>query len=447
MLRILPERSIILRSSAPKRRSSLSFENLETRALLSSAAVISWKMAPQIALDPAHGNAPDLPNTSAYVSPAGGYQVLLDASKTPDLQPSSTYTWTISEAGQTVASVQGEKSSVSLPEGPYTVQLTVNGVRGASGPVVADQDIVVKDVLIVAIGDSYASGEGNPVVNGLYFLKSAQWAYSPDPAMNLQNAKAHRSTLAASAQFALALQKSNPQEAVTFVSVADSGATIDRGLLGPMASDVDSNYTLPDQIDEVHHIVGSHPIDVLTVSIGGNDIGFSTRIKELASNSILGKTSLSDIQTQLNTDMAALPQKYASLGQAIQGLGPDKVLITEYPNMTRNQQGQYAPIKLAGLAAIGKANVQFADQNILTPLNQNIETAAAANNWTVVGSLDAPFRTHGYSSTNSWFQSVGTSLKDESNPIGAFHPNVKGQQAIANQLLAVYDQTIVSASH
>ena len=154
MLRRLRERSNILRSSAPKRRSSLSFENLETRALLSSAAVISWKMAPQIALDPAHGNAPDLPNTSAYVSLVGGYQVLLDASKTPGLQPGSTYNWTISQAGQTVASAQGEQSSVALPEGPYTVQLTVNGVRGASGPVIADQDMVVKDLLIVSNGDA-----------------------------------------------------------------------------------------------------------------------------------------------------------------------------------------------------------------------------------------------------------------------------------------------------
>ena len=446
MLRRLTERSNILRSSAPKRRSSLSFENLETRALLSSAAVISWKLAPQIALDPAHGNAPDLPNTSAYVSPVGGYQVLLDASKTPGLQPGSTYTWTISEAGQTVASAQGEKSSVALPEGPYTVQLTVSGVRGASGPVVADQDIVVKDVLIVSVGDSYASGEGNPVVNGFYFVKPAQWAYSPDPTMDLQNAKAHRSTLAAPAQFALALQKANPQEAVTFVSVADSGATINKGLLGTMPSDVDSTYTLPGQIGEVHQIVGSHPIDVLTVSIGGNDIGFSTRLKELAANSILGKSTLSDIQTQLSTDLANLPQQYAALGQAIHGLDPAKVLITEYPDPTHNQQGQYAPIKIAGLAAISQANVQFADQDILTPLNQAIDSAAAANNWTAVGGLDAPFQTHGYTSSNSWFQNVGKSLRYESSTIGAFHPNIKGQQAIASRLLTVYDQTTSTAT-
>ena len=446
MTRFLMKRSNFLRSSAPKRRWTFSVENLEIRALLSSAAVISWKMAPQIALDPAHGNAPDLPNTSDYVNPPGGYKLLLDASKTPGLRPKSTYTWVISESGTKIASLQGEKSSISLPEGPYNVQLTVNGVRGTNGPVVADENIAVNDVLIVAIGDSYASGEGDPVVNGLYFLKSAHWAYSADAAMNLQNAKAHRSTLAAPAQFALSLQKNNPHEAVTFVSVANSGATIDKGLNGPMSSNVDSSYILPAEIDQVHQIIGSHPIDVLTVSIGGNDINFSTRLKELASNSILGGTTLSEIRNQVNVDLAALPQKYASLGQAIHGLNPGKVLITEYPDLTRNQDGQYVPVKFGAIDAINTANVQFADLNILKPLNQAIDTAAAANNWTTVGSLAAPFRTHGYSSTNSWIRNVGDSLRFESSSIGAFHPNTKGQQAIALRLLDVYNQTNVSTT-
>ena len=445
MLRLLLRRSNVPRSAAPGRRSRPSFEGLESRGLLSTAAVISWRMAPQIAPDPAHGGAPDLPNTAAYVNPAGGYQVLLDASKTPNIAPNSTYTWTIRQADRTVASVSGEESSVTLPEGPYTVQLSVNGVRGADGPAVAREDIVVKDVLIVAIGDSYASGEGNPVVNGFYFVKPAQWAYSPDPAMNVQNAKAHRSTLAAPAQFALALQAEDPHEAVTFVSVADSGATIDKGLLGPLVSNVDAAYTLPDQVDQVRQIVGSHPIDVLTVSVGGNDIGFSDRLKELASNSILGKARLSDIRARTQADLAALSRKYATLGQAIGGLAPARVLITEYPNLSRNQRGQYAPIRIAGLPAISKANVQFADQTILTPLNQAIEAAAAANHWTAVDGLDAPFRTHGYASTNSWFQDVGGSLRDESSTIGAFHPNGKGQQAIADRLLAVYDQGSAAA--
>lgn len=440
MLRALDRSSF---PRAPKRRLALAVENLDVRTLL-SAAVISWEIAPRIAVERGQGDAFALPNTPDYVSPAGGYQVLLDASKTPGIRPASTFTWTVSESGNVISTVQGKKSSVSLPEGSYSVRLSVGGVRGAKAPVVAAEDIVVKDVLVVSIGDSYASGEGNPVTNGVYFLKSAQWAYSPDPAMKLQNAKGHRSTLSAPAQFALALERSDPHQAVTFVSVANSGARMDKGLLGSMSSNVDSDYTLPAQIDQVRKLIGTRSIDVLTVSIGGNDIGFSSRLKELASNSLLGNVTQGEIRNSVDADLAALPQKYAALDRAIDGLNPGKVLITEYPDITGNQKGQYVPIRLVGVSAISKENVQFADEAILQPLNRSIETAATANGWISVDYADQ-FRTHGYSSTKSWVRSFGESMRIESSAIGAFHPNEKGQVVIANHLLDAYNQTVVAS--
>ncbi len=241
---------------------------------------------------------------------------------------------------------------------------------------VVSTTVVVKDILIVSIGDSYASGEGNPVVPGYFGFESAQWAYSPDPAMELENANAHRSTVAAPAQFALALQKSNPHEAVTFVSVANSGATIAQGLLGPMPSIGDPSYTLPAEIDEVKQIIGSHPINVLTVSIGADDIGFSTRVDQLIENTELGSPSLSTIQSQVDADLATLPQQYAMLDQAIKGLDPGQILITGYPDLTRNSQGKIAPIVFLGLDIISAKDAKFAANNIIAPLDQAVETAA-----------------------------------------------------------------------
>lgn len=430
------------RASTPRRRVAVVVEALEGRSLLSASAVISWKMAPRVAVVPKGGEIAALPNTPEYVSPASGYQVILDGSKTPGARPGSSYDWTVKKAGETLATFSGKAPSIALPEGPYTVQLTVKGAKGAKAPLTASQDIEVKSVLIVSIGDSYASGEGNPVRNGYYFIKSAKWASSPDPAMAIQNSKAHRSTLSAPALFAQMLQDQDPHQAVTFVSVANSGATIDKGLLGPMTSVADTSYILPPEVDQVRQIVGDEPIDVLLVSIGGNDIGFSTRMKQLGSNSITGGTPLKQIRKEVNADLAALPAKYAALDQAIDELDPGHVLITQYPDMTRNQKGEYAPIKLAGLSAISKSNVEFADQKILVPLNQAISTAAATHGWTTVGNLAEPFRTHGYSSTDSWFVDVGESLKNESSLVGAFHPNLKGQRAVADAILATYQQTV-----
>ena len=201
------------------RRALAGVEMLEVRSLLTSAAVIEWSMVPQIADDPLHSNEPDLPNTHAYVNPPDGYGVLLDASHSAGIQPTTTFAWTVTNSSGFSASLSGEDPSISLQQGPYTVQLTATALQGSGGPQITTTQIQVKDVLIVSIGDSIASGEGNPVVPSVF---DPQWAYSPDPAMNTENANAHRSTISGPAQFALQLQEANPQEAVTFVSVADS---------------------------------------------------------------------------------------------------------------------------------------------------------------------------------------------------------------------------------
>jgi lysophospholipase L1-like esterase len=433
----IPARALI-HSGRARRRLAVCVEVLEPRALLSSAASIQWEMAPQIAPDPNHGAQPDLPNTSAYVNPPNGYEVLLDASHSRGIGPLSSFNWTISQSSKVVTTVQGEKPDVDLPEGTYTVQLTANNLRGTTGPAVVSTSVVVKDILIVSIGDSYASGEGNPVVPGYFGFESAQWAYSPDASMELQNANAHRSTVAAPAQFALALQKSNPHEAVTFVSVANSGASIAQGLLGPMPSIGDPSYILPAELDELKQIIGSHPISVLTLSIGANDIGFSTRVDQLIENTELGSPSLSTIQSQVNADLATLPQQYAMLDQAIKVLDPGQILITGYPDLTRNSQGKIAPIVFLGLDIISAKDAKFAANSIIAPLDQAVGTAARTYGWTYVD-YSADFRRHGYPSTNSWIRDLNDSEEIEDSFDGAFHPNAAGHRDIAKRLLQAYE--------
>jgi lysophospholipase L1-like esterase len=429
------------RSSSRKRNPrnfGSKMELLEVRSLLSSTPVILWQMDPQIALDPAHGDEPDLPNTSAYVNPPGGYGLTLDASNSTGILPTSTFTWTVTGPGRHAMHLTGETPALSLPQGNYKVKLEASGLAGTTKPVTTSTTIQVKDLLIVSIGDSFASGEGNPVVPANESPDGAQWAYSPDPAMNQENADAHRSTISGPAEFALDLQEENPHEAVTFVSVADSGATISQGLLGPMPSIGNPSVQLPAQISEVKQIIGKHPINVLTLSVGANDIGFAGQVAGLLSNTSTGSPSLATLQSRLNADFQALPGLYSKLNKAIKKLHAGKVLITDYPDQTRNQNGVVSAIPgPPGTTLINTTDAQFLSANIATPLNSAIAAAAKANHWKFVDIFNA-FLNHGYSSTDTWIRSFDQSLEREGSIDGFFHPNAAGEQAIAQQLLAAY---------
>ena len=136
-----------------------------------------------------------------------------DASQLAPPQAANSYEWVI--AGLPLAPMRSCLLRHHFPkQGPYFVRLTISG-PDAAGPF--DQLIVVRDHLIVSLGDSYASGEGNPDVNRAGSTP-ARWV----------DKRCHRSAYAGPAQAALALERADPHSSVTFLSFACSGATINR---------------------------------------------------------------------------------------------------------------------------------------------------------------------------------------------------------------------------
>jgi PKD repeat protein len=99
-------------------------------------------------IDPVHG--------SPAVNPSS-WRVDFDAGASTG--GVATYRWSVD--GQVVAELPQAKYSHYFPaEGRYRVGLTVTGAGGESAT--TEHDVTVQDWLIVAIGDSYASGEGVP---------------------------------------------------------------------------------------------------------------------------------------------------------------------------------------------------------------------------------------------------------------------------------------------
>ena len=83
-----------------------------------------------------------------------------------DQDQAATYGWRIDNGPRVTAGCRYEHA-FSTP-GPHEVDLTITGVSGRSTS--STQTIDLRDYLIVSLGDSYASGEGNPEVPGTYAI-------------------------------------------------------------------------------------------------------------------------------------------------------------------------------------------------------------------------------------------------------------------------------------
>jgi hypothetical protein len=204
-----------------------------------------------------------------------------------------SYDWTI--RGVTVdgfeAHLSGEVCNLTLnnlpARGQYGVTLFVKTTSSASDS--SAQLIEIKDWLIVSIGDSFSSGEGNPDRPGVYGADHIQGCQGKithvEKRAVWKDRRCHRSALSAPALTAEQIERSDDQSSVTFLSFACSGAEIEpliskryRGQESPSPSDIG---VLP-QIAAIKAAVGDRPIDALLVTVGIDDLEFSSFMTKCA---------------------------------------------------------------------------------------------------------------------------------------------------------------------
>lgn len=293
---------------------------------------------------------------SWYLEDAG-YPVELNACRSRGTR----YVWAITDsAGSPVVTTTpralGKKTcrrSLLLPEGSYTARLTVTSL-GAKSTVALP--LTVQNLLMVVLGDSYASGEGNPR-NVEAWLRSGGMFTGFRPYWDDEPCR--RSVHGGAAQAALALEQASARTSVTLVDVSCSGATIDAGILGPQTS---AGQTTS-QIEQVRGIIGSRPIDLVSLTVGGNDVGFTSILTSCATKancpvqpaSTRPLTGFPTLQDGAQARIAALPGAYARVAAclggtscALAGPGQDAalplspgaaVLPTLYPDITRAASG------------------------------------------------------------------------------------------------------------
>jgi hypothetical protein len=258
-------------------------------------------------------------------------------------------------------------------------------------------EIAVRDILIAGLGDSIASGEGNPdrpvalADEGFcfrYYLSSAAAQYyrpsragykggraceAPDllPVWQRQSAlwfnpACHRSLYSYQTRTALALAVRYPHIAVTYLPLACTGATITEGLFGsqrarecpPSKSNATCQGTVNGQIAELREAVTAarrrqpdRGLDLVLLSIGANDIYFSGLVADVIVDNPTERAlfrrsgvmaTVDDSRSVLARD---LPQGFSKLREALKPLVGDlsRVIYTSYANPTLGEGGAPCP--------------------------------------------------------------------------------------------------------
>ncbi|MEZ5842140.1 MAG: hypothetical protein R3D27_00210 [Hyphomicrobiaceae bacterium] len=362
---------------------------------------------------------------------------------------------------------QDVKLSISFPTGA-TVTVEVGGRR------VAEARIVVEDLFIVGMGDSFGSGEGNPDVpvrfsreraadygklaKGVFLTgypaRVGDWRSIGDDAFIEANARwldqaCHRSLYSHQLRAALQIAVEDPHRAVTFAGFACSGAEVTAGLFlrykgnewVPHPPDLSQISAIAEEqcagvgaraheLPEAYHINGQIPdlqgglvlrkcevedarkIDLLLVSIGGNDIGFS----RLVANAVLrDKSTLKRLggwfgqvfpAAQANAQIANLAARYKSLNRAFHYIlhlpwdENDRVILTAYPGMSLLDDGKtVCPSGQAGMDVLPAFELSQRrareGEEAARRLNSEMAKAARAYGWTFVDAHRADFQGRG----------------------------------------------------
>lgn len=402
---------------------------------------------------------------------------------------------------------------VDVPSvGTYTVTIIAkhrNGQTSSRG-----SNIIFQDILIVSLGDSYAAGEGNPDEPGkpdIYMKAYAEQGSAgtlkdietdikpitgdiPNVTPELEFAKwqeplAHRSYLSG---HSLAVERvdgkySDLHVISTFLPLARSGAKSDEGLIKYNSAkfynerrlrfvfSTKSNTVIKQrkeytrrgsldyqleigQIDEAKAAVKNKQIDFLILTIGGNDIKWSSNFSKLIEfdsefklfnvlplsvNERGDQRGRDRLEAEIDKELAKISRKFEALNIKIrETLNPRFILLTEYPNGffgTTNANGSVSLKSDCGIfKTIFDTDIDRKDAGLVLDLsiklNAELKRAAERHNWIWVDGIAEEFGKHGYCDKNTYFISAERSFKTQGDWYGMLHLNERGNAHYARRI-------------
>lgn len=282
------------------------------------------------------------------------------------------------------------------------------------------QGTVGDPVRYAALGDSYSSGEGAKASGQSYDTRleygSGAGSASDDP-------RCHRAPTA----YPTRLRSSLGQTTLLFA--ACSGAKI---------GDVRDRHQYPTtfpQLDRLRKFVKQGPVDLVTISIGGNDLGFA-KILAQCSKPRCQPGDPFGVEAELTADLARLPAELATLYGDIRKIAGAEVplLVIGYPQFIGNGCGAALGLDGAERAFIRRsvhaANEAVRSSVILAGASYvDVEAAFARH----LICSPAPY-VHGVVTPGIDTLAVGDFLT------GAYHPTPDGHECLADEILAQYPE-------
>ena len=425
---------------------------------------IDWDMPARVALGKSGLNAEGLPPAS-YVYPASWVPSLfLDDNGVRVTSCPTGYTWKWTVAVVSIPS--GVTPTITGPTdgctsaftttalGTYKVtaeqyQMTSSGLT-STGLVVTNNDVVINDVLIVGLGDSNGSGEGDlPFYDTQCDRGVASEQYQAADGLEAQF-KGHTS--------------------VTFVADACSGART-QDLYPDSYVGVHKGAPLPPQITALTKLIADHgsqparKVDAAFVSAGINNIGFGPLLEvciqlknacesipmepDYANGVVTGFTTYPGTKDPTLKEWIAkftdlLPARYEGIAPMLKELvAPDRTFISDYPTFVYPTDNKEEVCSNAVSPHFKTSTWEWL-KGAASALNAEVNKTSKLG-WRPVVVNPYLFLGHGYcAGSKSWFVTLGRAIWN--NLAGAFHATSRGALVTAELNVAAVCPVVAKAS-
>ena len=323
-----------------------------------------------------------------------GYRYRRVALRVPSAPAGATCTFVLAQESRTLPCREGQYFNL----GSNKAQVASVTIRLPDGSVQAATAQVPEDFLVLALGDSFLSGQGNPDGVRSAFIDVQKCLSQDDcPQGNAPHGtlwmdeRCHRSAWSLPVQVGLKLVDALAAQhgAVTVVSLACSGARVGVGINASYRGQIDMRGfvkrnrdlgwhsgllaekaameadELTPQLDALKDILSDQAgspqahkdtIDLLLLDGGGNDVKFSALVTDL----VLIKATVGELENykaQFKDSFTQLSGAYARARQTLEQLKVRQKVILPYPDPTRRADGLRcggSPVDSAGLKALAK---------------------------------------------------------------------------------------------